>query len=348
MNKIIKVLVVDDSLLFRDVLSIYVNNDESINVVGKAKDPLEAFELLKTLKPDVITVDMEMPKMNGVEFVKKLMPENPIPIVVISSAPDMAFKALDAGAVEFIKKPVIKHGEDLQRFASKVCNIIKVAAISSVSAKSKPQIKIQHDFDIRPEELNKGTVVAIGASTGGVEALTSIITALPASMPPILITQHMPEKFTEMFAERMNEISKLRVVEAKDGLRLENGLVIVAAGNYHMSLDKDTNGYFIRSKHGEKVNGHCPSVDVLFESVAKTAGENAVGIILTGMGCDGAKGILSMRKEGAFTIGQDKESSIVYGMPMVAFNIGGICRQCPLSRVPDELVNFLESKSKER
>lgn len=338
-NKKIRVLIVDDSLLFRTVLSKFVSQDRNIEVVGAAGDPYEARDRIIELRPDVLTLDIEMPKMNGIKFLTKLIPQYPIPVVVVSSLPINAFDALDAGAVDFVKKPQIKTQNDILDFSSELIEKVKIAKNARVGKPDDTDTKVEeHIF----KQVNtSGKIIAIGASTGGTDAILKVIKDLPETTPPVVITQHMPAKFTDMFAQRLNRICKMEVREAKDGDRLKQGLVLIAAGEHHMRVFKDSKGYFVTSQRGEKVSGHCPSVDVLFHSVAEAAKENAVGVILTGMGADGAKGLLAMRKAGAYTIGQDKETCVVYGMPMVAFNIGGVIMQSPLEKIPDVIYKHI-------
>ena len=336
----IKVLIVDDSLVFREILSAEIAKDFGIEVIGIAGDPYEARDKILELKPDVVTLDVEMPRMDGIEFLRKLMPQYPLPVIVVSSAGEHVFEALDAGAVDFVTKPDIRRTGGLNSFINELIVKIKIASTAKVGSHKKnyqapAKLVSSHGVDI------SNTIVAIGASTGGTEAIYSIITTLPRDMPGILIVQHMPPVFTKHYADRLNNSCKLEVKEAQNGDEVKPGRVLVAAGDYHMRLLKGDAGYFVKCARGEKVNGHCPSVDVLFDSVAETAKDKAVGVILTGMGSDGAKGILNMRKKGAYTIGQDEKTSVVYGMPMVAFNIGGVVKQLPLDKIAQEICNYL-------
>jgi len=259
--------------------------------------------------------------------------------------PINAFDALDAGAVDFVKKPVVKGQDDLKKFSIELCEKIKIASTAKVSRAGKLTIvEDVTNLKYTPTKKSNNTIIAIGASTGGTDAIQAVIQNLPKNTPPIVVTQHMPPKFTNMFAERLDRNSIMEVREAKDGDRLKTGLVLIAAGEYHLRIAKDSLGYYVTSQIGEKVSGHCPSVDVLFDSVAEVGKENAVGIILTGMGSDGAKGLLNMRKAGAYTIGQDKESCVVYGMPMVSFNIGAVATQTSLSNIPSAIYKYLQGK----
>lgn len=332
-DKHIKALIVDDSILFREVLSKLVQEDPAIEVVATAGDPYDARDKIIQLRPNVMTLDIEMPKMDGIHFLKKLIPQYPVPVVVVTSLPINAFEALDAGAVDFVKKPVVKGPDDLKNFAMELREKIKIASTSKVFVPKKESKEIVKQFN-----TIRGTtkdLIAIGASTGGPEAIIKVVKDLPENSPPVVITQHMPPKFTDMFAQRLNRLSKLEVKEAQDGDRLKPGVALVAAGDYHLRVHKDFNGYYVTSKQGEKVSGHCPSVDVLFQSVAECAKDKAIGVILTGMGADGAKGLYDMKKAGAFTIGQDMESCVVYGMPKVAFNIGAVSEQCHIDNIAD-------------
>lgn len=335
----IKVLIVDDSLLFRETLAREIAKDFGIEVIGTAEDPFVARDKILELKPDVITLDVEMPKMDGIAFLRKLMPQYPLPVIVVSSVGKNVFDALDAGAVDFVTKPDMTKSGGMNSFINELIVKIKIASTAKVGSFKKDyeaaKIVSNHGVDIT------NTILAIGASTGGTEAIYSVITALPRDMPGILIVQHMPPVFTKLYADRLNNSCALEVKEAEDGDAVKPGRVLVAAGDFHMSLAKGPTGYFVRCARGERVNGHCPSVDVLFDSVAQVAKSKALGVILTGMGADGAKGILNMRKQGAYTIGQDEKTSTVYGMPMVAYNIGGVMKQLPLDKIPQEICNHL-------
>lgn len=348
-HKKITVLVVDDSLVFRTALTRAINSCDSIEVIGTASDAFEASDKINELNPDVVTLDVEMPEMNGIEFLKKIMPQHPVPVVVVSSRPSNAFSALDAGAVDFVKKPLIRGAADMENFADELCSKIRIAKsaklkaprrVNAAAKRAEPIVR-RTISEIASQGKDTKTVIALGASTGGTEALQTVVQDLPEWTPGILIVQHMPAGFTKMYAERLNRVSKMEVKEAQDGDRLSTGKVLVAAGDYHMQLAKDARGYYVKCFKGEKVSGHCPSVDVLFDSVANIAGDNAIACILTGMGSDGAKGLLNLRKKGAFTIGQDKESSVVYGMPMVAFNIGAVQKQAPLTDIPQIILGAI-------
>lgn len=339
----IKVLVVDDSILFRKTLEEGLSNDLNLEIIGTACDAMDAMEKIKKLHPDVVTLDVEMPKLNGIDFLKRLMPIHPVPVVVVSSLPINALDALDAGAVDFVKKPMIQSSRDLNAFISELTIKVKIASTARVGKRAGPILPPAGSAASLTGRTDN-MVIAIGASTGGTEAILSVIKRLPAATPGIVIVQHMPPVFTNMYAQRLDKICNMRVKEAVNGDRVQQGQVIIGAGEFHLRLVRDAKGYYVKSEPGPKVSGHCPSVDVLFDSVATVAGGNAVGVILTGMGSDGAKGLTTMRKRGAYTIGQDKESSVVYGMPMVAFGMGGVVKQMPLDRIGDEIIRYLNTK----
>ncbi len=349
--KKIRVLVVDDSLLFRKTLEERLSATRQIEIVGTAVDAMDAMAKIRSLRPDVVTLDVEMPKMNGIDFLKKLIPIQPVPVVVVSSLPLNVLDALSAGAVDFVRKPQIRSPKDLDSFILDLAAKIRIASFAHVGGRRPASVSTAAPAPARPAASLSAlvaaragnTVIAIGASTGGTEAILEVVRDLPASTPGVVIVQHMPPVFTNMYAQRLDKICKMRVKEAENGDRVEKGLIIIGAGEFHLRLARDQNGYYVRSEKGAKVSGHCPSVDVLFDSVADIAGRNAVGVILTGMGQDGANGLLKMRKKGAYTIGQDKESCVVYGMPMVAYNIGGVQTQLPLDRIGGEIIRHLNS-----
>lgn len=319
----IRVLVVEDSMFFRELLVKNLNADPALEVVASARDPFEARDMIVKYKPDVMTLDIEMPKMNGIEFLKKLMPQYPMPVVMLSSLSDKVFDALNAGAVDFVAKPALTDKRKLEEFISKELPIkIKIASTAKIGAIKRnvvPTLTESLSND------NKELILAIGASTGGTEAIATILKEFGPDIPGTVIVQHMPAGFTEMYARRLNDQCRVQVKEAKNGDRVLPGQVLIApGGDSQMRLIRANGVYQVEIKPGPKVSGHCPSVDVLFESVAKSAKNRALGIILTGMGGDGAKGLLEMRKAGAKTIGQDESTCIVYGMPKVAFDIGAV------------------------
>ena len=321
----IKVLVVEDSMLFRELLVQNLNRDPSIKVVAAARDPYEARDAIIAHKPDVMTLDVELPRMNGIEFLRKLMPQYPLPVVVISSLSDKVFDALNAGAVDFVAKPAVTAKEQLEAFIQNELLVkIKIAStanISQIKQKAMQQMEQSSALTARRNDL----IVAIGASTGGTEAIFSVVQNFGTDIPGVVIVQHMPPGFTNMYAKRLDNQCRVIVKEAETGDQVKPGHVLIApGGDRHMRLVKVNGVYQVECKAGPKVNGHCPSVDVLFDSVARVAGPKALGIILTGMGGDGARGLLEMRKAGARTIGQDESTCVVYGMPKVAYDLGAV------------------------
>lgn len=319
----IRVLVVEDSMFFRELLVKNLNTDPALEVVASARDPFEARDMIVKYKPDVMTLDIEMPKMNGIEFLKKLMPQYPMPVVMLSSLSDKVFDALNAGAVDFVAKPALTDKKNLEEFISKELPVkIKIASTAKIGNIKKTIVPTLTE---NLSNDNKELILAIGASTGGTEAIAAIIKDFGPDIPGTVVVQHMPAGFTEMYAKRLNDQCRVQVKEAKNGDRVLPGQVLIApGGDCQMRLIRANGVYQVEIKPGPKVSGHCPSVDVLFESVAKCAKNRALGIILTGMGGDGAKGLLEMRKAGARTIGQDESTCIVYGMPKVAFDIGAV------------------------
>ena len=328
----IKVLVVDDSVVFRELLVQNLSRDRSIQVVGPAKDAFEARDAILKYHPDVMTLDIELPRMSGIEFLRKLMPQYPMPVVVISSLSDKVFDALNAGAVDFVAKPAVVNRAQLEDFIKNELLVkIKIASTAKISNIKKTVASVESQ---QLTTSQKNLIVAIGASTGGTEAIFSVGKGYGVDIPGIVIVQHMPQGFTQMYAKRLDNECRVHVKEAQTGDRVLPGHVLIApGGDKHMHLVKVGDNYQVEVKPGPKVNGHCPSVDVLFESVARVAKGNAVGIILTGMGGDGAKGLLAMRKAGARTIGQDESTCVVYGMPKVAYDIGAVQYQEKLTDI---------------
>lgn len=336
----IKVLIVEDSLLFRELLVRKLNEDDGIEVVAAARDPFEARDMILKYHPDVMTLDIELPKMDGIEFLRKLMPQYPLPVVMISSLSDRVFDAMNAGAVEFVAKPTSSNRRDIEEFITTELPVkIKIASVSKVRREPKNQ---ETSSLKRTKEGGKIDLIAIGASTGGTEATTELIKAFHNDLPGIVVVQHMPAGFTQLYANRLNERGELEVREAKNGDVIRPGLVLLApGGEQHMQVVCQDGIYKVMLKKAPKVNGHCPSVDVLFQSVAKAAGRNAMGIILTGMGGDGAEGLLEMRKNGARTIGQDESSCVVYGMPKVAYECGAVEYQEKLPNIVGRVYGIL-------
>jgi two-component system chemotaxis response regulator CheB len=340
----IRVLVVDDSMVFREAISRGISMDSRIEVVGKAVDPYDARDKLLELDPDVMICDVQMPKLNGVEFIRRLLPQYKIPIIVVSSISDVVFDAMDAGAVDFLSKPDARTPNGFENFIKELIIKIKGALNAKVSGSLSRGNKINENRITQPSNVNtiNNKVIAIGASTGGTEAIYSLLKMLPPTVPGIVIVQHIPPLFSKMFADRLNLQTQFNVKESQTGDIIESGKVLIAPGDKHMKIKKLGDKYIVETLQGNKVNGHCPAVDVLFESVAKIASRNAIGIILTGMGHDGAVGLMAMRRAGARTIGQDEESSVVYGMPKVAFELGAVEKQVSLSRIPSIVFDMLK------
>lgn len=346
----IRVLIVDDSLFFRTSLERMLKKDPQIEIVGMAYDAADAMQKIQQLRPTVVTLDVEMPKMNGIEFLRKLLPVYRVSVVVVSSAPVRVFDALSAGAVDFVRKPELKSPSDFAAFAEDLAEKIKAASMAQVHLRTASSTLAPGPAAaaLRPASAGgpinatkKDILIAIGASTGGTEATIAVVKNLPAATPGIVIVQHMPPVFTNMYAQRLNRICNMSAVEATDMMRVEQGKIIVAAGDYQLRVMRDAQGYYVTVRPGEKVSGHCPSVDVMFESVAASAGARSIGVLLTGMGADGANGLLKMRQRGAYTIGQDQESCVVYGMPAVAFELGAVTKQLPVDQITADLVSYL-------
>ena len=336
-----RVLIVDDSALVRQMLSQMLASDPAITVVGVAPDPLIAREMIKSLNPDVVTLDIEMPRMDGLAFLEKIMTLRPMPVVMISSltqkGADTALRALAIGAVDYVAKPTIGLVDGFQSLRDEIVAKVKAAAKAQVRpltgktpAAATPLAGGGYSSSER--------LIAIGASTGGVEALQTLLTAFPADTPAILITQHMPPLFTASFAQRLDQFCAVTVTQAKDGERVLPGHVYIAPGGFHLELARSGANYVCRLHDQAPVSGHRPSVDVLFRSVARAAGANAVGIILTGMGKDGAAGLLEMRRAGASTIGQDEATCVVYGMPKAAHDCGATEIELPIEKIPEHVL----------
>ncbi len=328
-KKTIRVLIVDDSILMRQIILSGISDDHEIEVIGTAEDPFDARDKILELEPDVITLDINMPKMNGIEFLKKLLPQYPVPVVIVSSQSSSVELAMSIGAAAYIVKPGANGKENLSGFYKELIQKIKTAAIGKGKSAGE-----SHN-----PKLYK-SVIAIGASTGGTEATTKVLKGLSRDLPAILIVQHMPSGFTKMYADRLNSQCPMEVKEAQDNDRVLPGRVLIAAGEHHMRLERKNGELIVRSIKEEKINSHCPSVDVLFNSVAQVCKNNALGIILTGMGRDGANGLLTMKNQGAYTIGQDEKTSVVYGMPKVSFDIGAVVEQCALENIPGAIYKW--------
>ena len=336
----IRVLVVEDSMVFRELLVQNLNKDPGIEVVAAAKDPFEARDMIIEYRPDVMTLDIELPKMSGIEFLRKLMPQYPLPVVMISSLSDKVFDAMNAGAVDFVEKPSNATRAQIEAFIQTDLPVkIKIASIAKIKSYRNSTINLQN------APANPGTkdlIVAIGASTGGTEAIANVIKEFDTNIPGTVIVQHMPAGFTSMYAKRLDDQCRVKVKEARDQDVVLPGQVLLApGGDAQMQLVKVNGRYQVSIKPAPKVNGHCPSVDVLFDSVARNAGKRAIGIILTGMGADGAKGLLAMRNAGARTIGQDESTCVVYGMPRVAYEIGAVEFQEKLGEISKRTYQIL-------
>lgn len=338
----IKVLVVDDSAYVRSVFKRELGRDPAIEVVGMAPDPYIARDKIVELDPDVVTLDVEMPRMDGVTFLRKLMHFHPLPVIIVSSLTpkggEVAMEALDAGALEVMCKPNAAYSVgDMS-----VALIDKIKAVLRIKvAKRAKTAKVAGAPRRLAMTRTTDKVVAIGASTGGTQALQSVLLKLPATCPPIIIVQHMPEHFTRSFAERLNELCAMEVKEAKDGDSVIAGKALVAPGNYHMLLRRSGARYYVQIKSGPLVSRHRPSVDVLFKSTAKYAGRNAIGVIMTGMGRDGAAGMKMMRDAGAETIGQDEKSCVVYGMPKEAVALDAVGHTASLNSIPKKILDLI-------
>ncbi len=347
MAKKIRVFIVDDSLLFRKVLIDNLSQNPNIEVIGYAVDAFDAERKIPLLKPDVVTLDVELPMINGIEFVKKLLPKHPVPVILVSSLNLNVFEALSAGAVDFVRKPDMSSSNTANTFLNTLISKIFIASRAVIKVPVSSPALIEPGKSAMGKtafSLNaSNTIIAIGASTGGTEATLQVLKDLPADTPGIVVTQHMPEGFTKMYADRLNRLCVMNVKEAQSGDTIERGQVLIAPGDLQMKVVKMGSRYTVSCYPGEKVSGHRPSVDVLFHSIADTAGASSVGIIMTGMGRDGAEGLLNMKKKGAFTIGQDAESCVVYGMPMVAYNIGAVTRQVPCANIAGVLMKHLSS-----
>ena len=360
----IKVLIIDDSALVRRLLTRVLERDPQIEVVGTAPDPYVAREKIKQLNPDVLTLDVEMPKMNGITFLKNLMRLRPMPVVMVSSlteeGAEVTLQALELGAVDFVTKPRGEPAAALERLSDELVHKVKVAAdtplargrrSSSPRVDDQPETRERHSADgilpparTRPPK-GRPPLVAMGASTGGTEALKEVLMALPAHLPPVVITQHIPAGFSTAFARRMNRLSPLTVHEAREDQPIEPGHVYIAPGSHHLLVTWDGRGYRCRLSDGPRVNRHKPSVDVLFRSVAQCSGSSAIGVLLTGMGDDGARCLLEMRHAGARTIAQDEATSVVWGMPGAAVKLDAAEKVLPLSAVAGEVMKLLSGRT---
>ncbi len=363
----IKVLIVDDSALVRQILTEILSRDPGIEVVGSAADPYAARDKIKKLNPDVLTLDVEMPRMDGLTFLSNLMRLRPMPVVMVSSLTEngaaVTLQALELGAVDFVTKPKVDLAHTLDGYALEIREKVRMAARArvqerriaspapvapaplSASEKYSADVILQRDAPRRPFKTTE-SIVAIGASTGGTEAIKEVLIRLPQYCPGVVITQHIPEAFSGPFARRMDSVSALSVCEARDGQPVLPGHAYIAPGGRHLMLVRDGARYVCRLNDGPPVNRHRPSVDVLFRSVAANAGLNAVGVILTGMGDDGAQGLREMREAGAPTIAQDEQTSVVWGMPGQAVKLGGVDKIMPLEAIPAQIMRYIEDHAR--
>jgi two-component system chemotaxis response regulator CheB len=354
----IRVLIVDDSALVRQTLTDILQSDPEIEIMGTAADPFVAARRIQQEVPDVITLDIEMPRMDGITFLRKIMVQRPVPVVVCSSLAEIGSETLaqawEAGAVEVIPKPRVGTAQFLLESKIRICDVVKAAArvrmasmpggAAPANRPAGPAKKLTADAMLAPPTAGQAmartteTVICIGASTGGTESLKAVLEALPAASPGIIIVQHMPEKFTEAFARRLDGLCEVGVKEAADGDTVLRGRALIAPGDRHIMLQRSGARYYVSVKNGPLVSRHRPSVDVLFRSAARYAGANAVGIIMTGMGDDGARGLLEMKQAGAFTIAQDEATSVVFGMPKEAIALGAAGKILPLDLLATEIV----------
>jgi len=352
MSTKIKVLVIDDSALIRQILTKIINSDPELEVVGTAVDPIAARDKIKALNPDVLTLDIEMPRMDGITFLRNLMRLHPMPVVMISTltstGADVTLEALELGAVDFISKPKLDVGEQLQVYSYEIINKVKTAASAKIRARvKKPVPKVAEKLTVdaiipkrspaRHSRISE-SFFALGASTGGTEAIKEVLLRMPADAPGIVISQHIPEAFSGPFAKRMDSICKMTVHHAVDGQQILPGNVYIAPGSHHLLVEKSGSRFICRLNDGPLVNRHKPSVDVMFRSVVQAAGANATGVMLTGMGADGALGMKEMHDAGAVTIAQDEESSVVWGMPGSAVEMGGVDHIVTLEKIAEKML----------
>lgn len=336
----IKVLIVDASPVFRDLITDVLRNDTAVTVVAAVRDPIEARDAILKFDPAVMVLGVELPRMNGIEFLRKLMPQYPVATIVFGETAGYEQEARAAGAVDFLKKPSSIDLHQIEQFIIKELVVkIKIASTVKVGSFKQSATTFNNNFSITGN--NSDIIIAIGASTGGTEAIFEVVKNLGRNTPGIVIVQHMPPGFTGMYANRLNEQCKMAAKEAQTGDRVMPGQILIAPGDRQMHIVKINGVYQVECKGTQKVNGHCPSVDVMFKSVAKCAGRKAIGVLLTGMGSDGAQGLLEMRRAGAQTIGQNEASCVVYGMPKVAHDIGAVKYQVGLTEIPNKIYALL-------
>ncbi|MBP7901793.1 MAG: chemotaxis response regulator protein-glutamate methylesterase [Spirochaetes bacterium] len=344
MNKT-KVLIVDDSAVVRKFMTDALKDVPDIEVVGTAMDPFIAADKIKTLQPDVITLDIEMPRMDGLTFLQKLMMVRPMPVIMVSSLTDRGasetIRALEYGAIDFVLKPKAEEtGKSWNDFRDKLIEKIETAKHLSIKKRKVKERTVISKNNTQSLQENSNSVYVIGASTGGTEVIEEILTSMKSDFPGIVVTQHMPPKFTEAFANRMDSFAEIFIKEASNGDRVKRGCALIAPGGMQMLLRRDSSGYFVEVNDDPPKNRHKPSVDILFSSAADSAGENATGIILTGMGADGASGLLEMKDAGADTIAQDEASCVVFGMPREAIRLGGARRIMNI----ESIINYMKEK----
>jgi len=347
----IKVLIVEDSAVMRKILKEILSQDPEIDVLGTAPDVQVARRKMKDLNPDVVTLDVELPGMDGLTFLEKIMRLRPTPVVMISgytrANSEAALRALEIGAVDIVSKSSVNLDTSLAEESDEILEKVKAASrakVGGVGLNATPVTNrpVKTSLAIAQSQF----VICIGASAGGVEAMRHVVEALPGDTPPILYAQHMPKEYTRRFAERLDAIGQLTVIEAEDGLRLSNGHLYLAPGDWHLSVDRVNGAFVCRLDQNERVSQHRPSIDVLFRSAARVAGDRAIGVLLTGMGKDGAAGLLEMRDAGCITLGQDEATSMIYGMPRVAAEMGAVQRQVPLRKVAEEILSACSQRSR--
>lgn len=344
--KLIRVLVVDDSSFVRQILTKGLEADPQIEVVGSAPDVYVARDMILSKQPDVLTLDIEMPRMNGVKFLRRLMPQYPVPVVIVSSftkrGAAVTFDALAAGAIDFVLKPSANQPSGIPAMIEEMVEKVKMAALVDVSHRKAPLTTNRSELLTARFAKSSQQVVAIGASTGGIEALRLVVSQFPSNMPGVVMVQHLLPGFTKIFSERLNEECAMTVQEATSGDPILPGKILIAPGGQHMQVRLSAGGYGVECAEGEKVNGHCPSVDVLFRSVAKTVGAKGVGVMLTGMGDDGAEAMVAMRQQGVRTLAQDQKTSAVFGMPNEAYKRGGAEKLVALEEIAPSIIRLLE------
>jgi len=359
-HKRIRVLIVDDSAVVRQALTDILSADPGIEVMAAASDPFMASDKMQHETPDVITLDVEMPRMDGITFLQRIMSQHPIPVIICSSLAgsdsETTLKALEYGAVDIIEKPQFGTKQFLHESSVRICDAVKAASLARIkkisSAVQTVSPKLSADVIIskptsRAMIQTTEQVIVVGASTGGTEALKIFLEALPPDAPGIVIVQHMPEHFTKAFAKRIDSLCRISVKEAENNDTVLTGQALIAPGNYHMLLKRSGARYYIEIKNGPLVSRHRPSVDVLFRSAARYAGRNSIGVIMTGMGDDGAHGMLEMKEAGAYTIAQDEDSCVVFGMPNEAIKLGGVHKVAPLSGIAQEIMRFSRKEQHE-